>query len=155
MKDIGTSEKLQTYIRYRGTLVYQLLNTAPDDATAKKNADDLNEQFPDKVSLTDPTKSLFVNDMIELPSICTINWNLADIVEILEKGKEIMTEWLKGTPDENKVNKEVFSNMPILDAENFAKFYNYIVTGITDDKFIVKGKAKIKTKDASGNQVVE
>lgn len=100
----------------------------------------MNDQFPDKVTHADSTKCSFNNDMIELPAICNLKWTMADIVEILEKGKEIITEWLKGTPDENKANKDVFANMPILDAENFAKFYNYIVAGVPDDKFIVRVK---------------
>ena len=102
---------------------------------------------------SDPKTCAFNNDMIELPAICNINWNLADIVEILEKGKEIMAEWLKGTPEETKDNKQVFANMPILDAESFAKFYNYIVTGVEPDKFVVKTKDNQEVKGSTSEGI--
>ena len=50
----------------------------------------------------------------------------------MEKASEFIEKWLENSDKKGAANKDIFNNMPSLDKDSFAKFYNYWVTGVSD-----------------------
>lgn len=83
----------------------------------------------DPVSGLTPEEGIMNSDRIELPDVCDKKWSASELASVLEKAGEIMTNWLIDTPSAGKANAEVYSNMPHLNAEQFAKFYGFLAAG--------------------------
>jgi len=99
------------------------------------------------------TQSVFSSPQIELPAICN-KWKSQTLVDVLEKGEEFINKWLEGTPLAGKTNLEVFNKMPNLNAEQFSKFYAFMVEGVTvftkeiDNRNVLFFNAEEAQKDA-------
>lgn len=124
---ITSVDMLNTWIRNRGTYIFQLLNVPADAAAGeelKKKVD-----LMDPVSGLTPEENIMNSDRIELPDVCDKRWSASELAAVLEKAGEIMTNWVIDTPDAGKANAEVYNNMPHLTAEQFAKFYTFLAAG--------------------------